>query len=404
MKFFKNTQNRIYLDYASSTPIDVKILERYAILLRDLYANPHGLHKEGVFSLEALESARARIATCINALPREIFFVSSATESDNLALLGLVRAVRSNPVSKSFKDMHVLVSSIEHAGVIEAVKQLEKEGVIVEYIPVTEKGVIDLDLFKKMLRPTTVLVSVMFVNNEIGTVQPIAEITKIVRHAIKHNRTTGPFPYVHTDASQACNYLSLDVQKLGVDLLTFSSGKLYGPKGVGFLFKKRHVYLEPLMFGGGQEQGIRASTENVPAIVAASYAVELAQSLVSKEYERVSHLKHILISELKKCTPQIIIHGDEGAEYSIPGIVSFSIPNVDSDMIVLYLDAQGFAVSSKSACHADLDEVSHVLRAMYGDRALSIGGTVRVSLGRATTQKDIVLFAMKLKEILPKVQ
>jgi cysteine desulfurase len=244
----------------------------------------------------------------------------------------------------------------------------------------------------------------MYVNNEIGTVQPISEIAKIIRHAEKHERTQKPYPYFHTDASQAFNYLTIDVQKLGADLITFSSGKLYGPKGVGFLFKKRTVSVEPMLFGGGQEQGLRSSTENVPAITAASYAVHDAQSLVSKELDRISRLKKILIDGLKKVESSIVIHGYETDEQSIPGIISFSIPAVDSDMMVLYLDAQGFAVSSKSACHAEIDEISHVLRALYGDKAIDLGGTVRVSLGKYTKERDIASFLQALKDILPKIQ
>lgn len=403
MKFFTHTHKRIYLDYASSTPIDPVILRHYTDLLRQCYANPHSLHKEGVRVANILGDARVSVARSINALPREIFFVSSATESDNLALFGVVRAARQDPKFSAGKEIHILVSSIEHAGVLEVAKQLEKENVTVEYIPVTSKGIIDLEAFKKMLRPTTVLVSVMHVNNEIGTVQPIAEIAKIIRHAMKHQKTTSPYPYLHTDASQSLNYLSIDVQKLGVDLLTFSSSKIYGPKGVGFLFKKRDVPIEPILFGGGQEQGFRASTENVPAIAAASLALSRAQSLVEQENSRISELKNMLLRELKKIHTAIHIHGDETNEESVPGIISFSIPKVDSDAIVLYLDAQGFAVSSKSACHADLDEISHVLRALYGQKALELGGTVRVSIGRETTKKDIEHFAKALEGILPKI-
>lgn len=403
MKFFSHTHKRIYLDYASSTPIDPVILRHYTNLLRECYANPHSLHKEGVHVARILGDARVSVAQSINALPREVFFVSSATESDNLALFGVVRAARQDPTFAHKKELHLLVSAVEHAGVLEVAKQLEKENVVVEYIPVTSKGIVDLEALKSMLRPTTVLVSVMHVNNEIGTVQPIAEIAKIIRHAMKHKKTTSPYPYFHTDASQSLNYLSLDVQKLGVDLLTFSSSKIYGPKGVGFLFKKRDVPIEPLLFGGGQEQGIRSSTENVPAIAAASVAISRAQLLAQTENLRVFELKNFLIKELKKIHAAIVIHGDETNEESIPGIISFSIPAVDSDAIVLYLDAQGFAVSSKSACHADLDEVSHVLRALYGDKALELGGTVRVSIGRGTTKKDIQDFVKALGGILPKI-
>jgi cysteine desulfurase len=404
MKFFNNPQKRIYLDYASSTPIDPSILKQYIELLGTTYANPHSLHKEGVKAFDILEESRVRVAKSINALPKEITFVSSATESDNLALFGAVRSARLDPKFKDEKYLHVLVSAIEHAGVLEVVKQLEKENIIVEYIPVTAQGVIDLDVFKKMLRPTTVLVSVMMANNEIGTMQPIAEIAKIIRHAEKHERTQRPYPYFHTDASQAFNYLTIDVQKLSADLITFSSSKIYGPKGVGFLFKKRTVTIEPVTFGGGQEHGLRSGTENVPAIAAASYAVHDAQSLVSKELDRISRLKKILIDGLKKVESSIVIHGYETDEQSIPGIISFSIPAVDSDMVLLYLDAQGFAVSSKSACHAEIDEVSHVLRALYGDKAIDLGGTVRVSLGRYTEESDIESFQQALKEILPKIQ
>jgi cysteine desulfurase len=360
---------KIYLDYASLTPIDRKVAKEIKKYSSADYGNPSALYTSAVKSKKAVQDARVRIAKVLHAHADEIYFTGSGTEANNLAL----------NVSGE-----IVISAIEHSSII------EKKGVTV--VGVNSNGVVNFEELEKAITAETRLVSVMYVNNEIGTVQPIAEIAKIVRDARKKFGTT---ILLHTDACQA-GLFPLHVEKLGVDLMTLDGHKLYGPRGIGMLYIKRGVKLDPIIFGGGQEKGLRSGTENVPAIMGFALALEIADKIRDKEAKRISDLKSFFVGELKKGIPNLKINGVneeivEGRyDLSSPHIVNISFPNIDSEFFVLKLDAAGIECSTKSACLRDEDE-SYVLRAIGADSRTS----VRFSFGRDTGKSDLKKVAKK---------
>ena len=265
---------RIYLDNAAGTPLDKNVYREMEPFLNGFFGNPSALYQEGMVVQDAIKHARENIASILAARGDEIVFLGSGTESDNLAILGVVHAAKRHMSLKP----HVVTSVIEHAAVLETVKQLEKNGVVeATYVSVNEEGIVDPKDIKDAIKENTVLVSIMYANSEVGTVQPICEIAKIVRGV---RRTCGGvYPYVHTDACQAINYLNVSVEKLGVDLLTFNGSKIYGPKGIGVLYIRRNVNIEPIIFGGGQERGLRSGTEYVAGIVGVAKALEITAKI-----------------------------------------------------------------------------------------------------------------------------
>lgn len=388
---------RIYLDHASSTPIDRAVLEVLATLQATCFGNASGVHKEGVEVSRILEDSRASIASTLGAHSDELIFTSGGTESDNLALIGVLYAFQKTHPKKV---PHIIISAIEHPAIFELAQSLEKRGVVeVSYVPVTKDGVIDQGEFKKLLREETILVSIMQVNNEIGIIQPIREITKMIRHFKKHREgEVSPYPYFHTDACQSFVYEGIGVEQLGVDLLTINSSKIYGPKGVGALFVKRGTQIDPLIIGGSQERSLRAGTENVPLVAGFARAVEINESLKESESVRLIELRDYFIKELKNKF-EVQLHGSQSER--LPNNINVSFVGYQSEQIVIYLDAQGVAVSEKSACKADSGEVSHVLKALYGENAEILKwGSVRFSLGRQTTKEDLDTVIEKLKGIL----
>ncbi len=404
---------RIYLDHAASTPVDARVLRLLSYAQETLFGNASGVHKEGVQASILLEDARTTIAKSIGAHADEIIFTGGGTESDNFALLGVL-----NHFKKNNKNTvaHIIVSSIEHPAIFELAQYVEKNNMAeVSYVPATESGIVDLDEFKKLLRPETIFVSVMQANNEIGTIQPIKEIAKLIRHHKKHKTTSpqpspgkerelDPYPYFHTDACQSFVYERIGVEQLGVDLLTINSSKIYGPKGAGALYIRRGTKIESVSIGGSQERNLRASTENVPLIVAFGTAVEINENLKEKESERLAELRDYFINELEQ-NFEIKLHGSRTDR--LPNNINVSFIGYQSEQIVIYLDAQGIAVSEKSACKADSGVVSHVLKAIYtappgtgGATNLILHyGSVRFSLGRQTTKRDLDTVIKKLKDI-----
>jgi cysteine desulfurase len=305
-----------------------------------------------------------------------------------------VGSVRSESVQKYVrgKKPHIIISSIEHAAIIETAKILSESGeASVSYLPVDNEGIVLVQELKKMLRPETVLVSVMYANNEIGTIQPIREIAKTLRHARKEK---GMFPLLHTDATQAGNYLPLRIPPLGVDLMTLNSSKIYGPKGVGALFVRDGIILSPLMHGGIQEGGFRPGTENVAGCVAFSRALAITQSMMKKESERLSSLQNFFFNELSKAFPDSVINGSRALR--LPNNVHVSFPEISSETLTLYLDARGIYVSEKSACKASMEEPSHVITALGKNTGM---GSIRFSMGRSTTRNDIKRTIAALKDI-----
>lgn len=379
-----------YLDHASSTPLDPRV-ERATRRASSLYANPGSLHRFGVEAKKEIRAAREQIADILHVRPEEIVFTSGGTESDNLAVLGAVKA-------SGLDRPHVVTTNIEHSAVRNACKLLEAEGADVTYVPVEASGIVSAKKIRAAIQKNTVLVTAMYANNEIGTIQPIRDIAKAVRHARKENGT--PYPYFHTDAAQAVNYCDLRAEKLGADLLSWNGSKIYGPKGIGGLYVKKGTKVSPLMRGGGQEQGFRPGTENLPGILGLAEAMKIAEQMKEGESRRLSALRDYCFARLEEDFPDIIINGDREAR--LPNNISISVPGLPSELLALELDAKGVFVSTKSACKSDDPDESYVIAALRD--ADGEEGSLRVSLGRSTSKKDIDRFLKALSFILKKLK
>ena len=353
----------------------------------------------------------------------EVIFTSGGTESDNLAIQGVINAYAQVDIEKDVsvgprevgvsprsrrKTPHIITTNIEHSAVRETCHILKQEGRIeLTEVPVEANGIVRPEQIKKTLKRNTILVSIMYANNEIGTIQPIREIAKIIRHhrKITHyslltTRSKMAPPFLHTDATQAINYLPIKIEKLGVDLLTFNGTKIYGPCGIGILYKKRGVSLSPIFYGGSQEFGLRPGTENMPAIAGIAEALKITEKLKEKESKRLTKLRNYFIDQLQSKFPDIIINGDK--EHRLPNNVNISIHGIESELLVLELDARGIAVSSKSACKSDDPEASYVIKALRdGDDTRE--GSVRFSLGRRISKREIDYVIVALGQILEKI-
>ena len=413
MKLFR-PRKEVYLDFASITPVDPRVMKEVARVTNKVYANPSSLHRGGVAAKAIMDASRHSVAEVLHAHADEIFFTGSGTEANNIAIQGVLLAPEarayvahtksSTPAVsvKSNKPMHVLVSAIEHASVLEQVDELSKRlgsTIVVEQIPVHENGIVDLDSLKSLVRPETVLVSVMMVNNEIGTIQPINSVAKVVRD---YRKSIGSvyYPFVHTDSCQAALYMDINLEKLGVDLLTLDSNKVYGPRGLGVLYKKRSVeigkFIVPVLLGGGQEDGLRPSTENVPAIAGFAKAMAIARDergssedktgdgIATGEVVRLTKLRDYFIKTLIHRHTGTRVNGSHAPHERIANNVNVTFPNIDHEYFVLELDARGVACSTKSACLRDAD-TSYVITAIGNAE----GQSVRFSLGRTTTKRDI---------------
>lgn len=400
---------RIYLDNAAATPVDKKVLKAMKSYLASDFGNPSAIYKEGVVARSAVDEARQTIAQLLHCHSNEIYFVGSGTESDNLAVQGIVQAYcYKNSKNKKIQKPHIITSAIEHPAVLNTIKELEERGMIeTTYISVDKNGLIDLKELKKSLLDTTILVSVMYANSEIGTIQPIKDIVKIVRE-FKGGRSVS-YPYVHTDACQAVNYCDINTEFLGVDLMTFNAAKIYGPKGVGALFIRRGVSIEPIIFGGGHESGLRSGTENVSGIVGLAAALEITENMKESEVKRLIPIRDRFIKEILEKIPGAILNGDKIARLS--NNVHITIPNIDSDVLVLELDACGIACSAKSACKSSksgssvmdaLGDVGTCQNGIPRKIASLTRGTLRFSLGRQTSKKDIDRTLIALLDVVEK--
>lgn len=384
-------KNRIYLDFASTTPCDPKVLKAMLPYLGGSFANPASLYAEGVEMKKVVAKARKTVADTLFAHPEEIIFTGSGTESNNLAILG----VHAKLLEKGVKKPHYITSAIEHASVLEVFKHLEHNGASVTYILPGEDGIIDPRDLKKALTPSTALVSLMYVNNEIGTIQPIKEFAKVIRHHKKFN----PDSHIlfHTDASQAANYLNLNVEQLGVDLMTLDASKIYGPKGVGMLYKKRRVTLTPVTFGGGQENGLRSGTENVAGIVGFATALELVQGDKEKESKRLTALRDKTIKNILTTFKGSTLNGHSTER--LPNNINICFPKLDAEFAVLQLDARGIMCSSVTSCkNISFDSSSYVIEALQKEDCSR--SSLRISLGRTTTSEHLSSLIKSLKEII----
>ncbi len=359
----------IFLDYASATPVDPAVMTAMEPYFGDQFYNPSSLYAGARMVRQAIDDARSAIAISIGAHADEIIFTSGGTEADNLALLGVVAASNKSP-------KHIIVSKIEHQAILSTASALEKMGVKVSCAPVNEQGLIDLAVLESLITADTILISVMFANNEIGVIQPIKEIAKLAR---RHN------VLLHTDASQAFGLLPIDVTDIHVDLLTINSGKVYGPKGAGALFVKRGTVIQALEYGGSQEKGLRPGTENVAAIVGFAKACELVLELQKEESERLTILRDRLITGLL-LLPGTRLNGHPTNRLANNVNVVFSA--IEGDALLLFLDEAGIMVSAGSACKATDVSPSHVLVAL-GRTDLEAKSSLRFSLGRGTNPADI---------------
>jgi len=419
---------RIYLDYAATTPMDMKVKKAMAPYFSAPpaggFGNPGSLHFFGQKAMTAVDESREKIAKAINADFREIIFTGSATEANNLALRGVVKKFKIKDLR--FKIPRIIVSAIEHDSILETCRDLEREEIEIIYLPVNKQGIIDLKKLKESLNERTVLVSIMCANNEIGIVQNIAGISKIIKDFKKENFFS-KYPLFHTDAVQAFQFLDCDVNKLGVDLMTLSAHKIYGPKGIGTLYinsklqtpnykqilnsknkiqnKKTKIWdlgfgiwdlpvVKPLTTGGGQEFGLRSGTENVAAIVGFAKAIELVSNSRELENKRARQLTDYFWRELKKLSPKAEINGLKDLRFMIydlrklPNILNVYFPNQNSQDLLIKLDLNGIAVSSGSACSARATKPSHVLKAI-GLSDKKIKSSLRFSLGKFTTKEEI---------------
>ena len=382
--------NRIYLDHAATTYIDDAVKAAMEPYWQNKFGNASTIYKEGCDARSALNAARKNIASLIGANPDEIIFTNGGTESDNLAIFGIAR---------QYKGGHIITSKIEHHAVLNSCKVLEKENFKVTYLDVDKNGIIDLKELKKSLCKDTILISIMYANNEIGTIQPIKEIAKVIRdYKIKNKNKK---IYFHTDAIQAAGYLDLNVERLGVDLMSVNASKIYGPKGIGFLYARRGIKLLPIIYGGGQEKGIRPGTENIPSIVGLDKAFEIAQKMREKESKRVVSLRDYLIKNILKIIPDSSLNGNQALR--LPNNVNVTIKNVEGESLILYLDARGIACSTGSACTSQDLEPSHVITALGKSRE-DAHCSIRFTLGRKTTKADMDYLLKVLPGIVKKLR
>lgn len=400
----------INLDTAATTPVREEVLLAMKPYWSNKAGNPSSITKGGVIARQAVENSRKIIAGCLKARPQEIIFTGSGTESNNLAILGVVNNLEKQ--GKKISDLHFITTNIEHSSVTECFKKLERRGAKVDYLKVNELGLVQTKDLRKLIKSNTALISVGYVNGEIGVIQPIKEIAREIRHARKTNKILeGEYPYFHTDASQAGLYCNLSTNELGADLLTLDAQKIYGPKGVGIIFIKAGTNISPIILGGGQEGGLRSGTENVPLIVGMAKAVEICRSghpSLDKEgkgaAEKVRNVRDYFWQKIQKDLPAragipaAVLNGD--LENRLPNNLNISILGIDSEFTVLCLDEAGIVCSTKSACNHEEDE-SFVVQALGGGEGRA-RSTLRFTLGSDITKKDVDFVVLTLKSIIKK--
>lgn len=394
-------KKRVYLDYAATTPLDSRVFAAMKPYFSQKFGNPSSLHSFGREAGDAVETARKQAADFFGCDPSEIVFTSGATESNNFAVKGTVLAAISR-YGKKFKP-HIITAQFEHACVLASCKKLEEQGMTdITYINVPADGVVRIEDIKKSIKNNTILISVMYANNEIGTIQPVREIGKIVKaENAKREKNNWPKIAFHTDAVQAVNYLDCNVDSLGADLLTASAHKIYGPKGVGCLYIRRNTPIERIQDGGGHEAGLRAGTLNVPGIVGFGMALEIAEKERRKNQKIVEKMQSYLISRVLKEIKDVKLVGSRIKR--IPNNINLIVKDVEGEGILLGLDLKGIAVSTGSACSAGDLRASHVLIAI-GLSEEESHGSLRVTLGKQTTKQEIDYFLNSLKEVVARLR
>ena len=374
---------KIYMDYAATTPVDNDVLKEMLPYFKDVFGNPSSIHSWGRTAFNAVEKAREQIAKLLNSDADEIIFTPGATESDNLAIKGVAY---NNKDKRDTKGAHIITSVVEHPAVLEVCKHLEKQGFNVEYLPVDKYGLIKLDDLKNTISKNTFLITIMYANNEIGTVEPIEEIGKISK---KHDIL------FHTDAVQAIGKIPIDINKLNLDLLSISSHKIYGPKGTGALFIRKGVKLTPLAHGGGHEKGFRSSTLNTPGIIGLGKACEIGLKEMQKDTKHMKNLRDLLIKDTLKIE-ECYLNGHP--EKRLVNNAHFRFSAIEGESLNLMLDDRGIAASTGSACSSKKLEASHVLLAL-GLKPEEAHGSLRLSLGKYSTKEEVDY----VLDVIPKV-
>lgn len=373
--------NLVYLDHAATTPVKEEVLKEMLPYFSTNYGNASSIYSIGRRSKKAIEVARGKVAKAIGCDEKEIYFTSCGSESDNLAIKGVARA-------NIKKGKHIITSKIEHPAVLNTCKSLEKEGYKITYLNVDKKGFVDLEQLKNSINEETILVTIMFANNEIGTIQNVKEISEI-----SHKKNA----IFHTDAVQAVGNIKIDVNELGIDLLSMSAHKFYGPKGVGALYVKDGVEFTKIQDGGSQENNKRAGTQNVPGIVGIGKAIEIATLNLENYNSKLLKLRNYFISEITKKYEEVIINGD--LKNRLPGNINISFPDIDGKELLMKLDSKNICVSTGSACSSGHIKTSHVLTAIGATRRYA-GGALRITLGEQNTVEDIEYLIETLGRII----
>lgn len=380
----------VYLDYASTTPTDPRVVSAMEPYWNENYGNPSSLYKIGLKSKNALISARQTVAEFLNCQPDEIYFTGSGTESINMAIKGVIFAKK--------EKAHIITSLIEHHAVLNACSRMNNLGHELSILPVDADGFVNVKDLASAIQDNTALVTVMMANNEIGTIEPIAELGSYIQKLNKEREAKGLSRiYFHTDACQAAGLLDIDVQKLHVDLLTINSSKIYGPKGTGALFMKKGTIITPLIDGGGQEKNLRSGTENVPGIIGFATALKLVQKDKEKEVARLTKLRDYLIKEIGQKISKTILNGHPTKR--LANNVNMSIMDIEGEALLLYLDEVGVQASTGSACTSSTLEPSHVIRALGCPYEVA-HGSLRFTLGKHTTKADLDYLMSKLPKIV----
>lgn len=375
----------VYLDNSATTKTDEEVIRVMLPYLQENYGNPSSIYKIGRDNRKAVEEAREKVAKALNSDPYEIYFTAGGSESDNTAIRGIAYSYKE-------KGNHIITSKIEHPAVLETCKQLEKEGFEVTYIGVDEKGIIKLEELKEAIKPTTTLISIMYANNEIGTIQPIKEIVEIA----KENNII-----FHTDSVQAVGSIKIDVKELNIDALSLSAHKFYGPKGIGVLYVKKGIKFDKFIKGGHQERNKRAGTENVAGIVGLGKAIELAYENLEEYNKKIKELRDYYVEQVKEKIPYIKINGD--MEKRLPGNSNISFQFIEGEGLLLNLDLKGIYASSGSACTSGSLDPSHVLLAIGLPHEIA-HGSLRITIGKYNTKQEIDYVVENLVEIVGRLR
>lgn len=395
----------IYLDHSATTPVDEKVLKEMLPYFNEKFGNASSIHTFGQEAVAGVDKTRESLANFFNCLNDEIVFTSGATESNNLAIKGFIKRIR----EQGIKNPHIITSVVEHDAILEPFADLEKQGVEVGYVGVKSNGVLDLEQLERSIKDNTVLVSIMYVNSEVGAIQPVREVGKIIKKINEKKlndwkkcraKNRGEKPgkiYFHTDATQGVNFLNCDTKYLHVDMLSMSGHKIYGPKGVGALFVKRDTPMKAVQLGGHQEKNMRSGTYNVPGIVGLGKAIELlAEKLVKKNNEKIADIRDKFIMGIQRGIPDVILNTD--IKNSTPSHAHFSFPGAEGEAALIALDMEGVAVSTGSACASSSHKASHVLLAM-GIKPEIAHTSIRFTLGKNTTEAEI----KKVIKVLPPI-